>query len=131
MSNWSFLNQHRCRIVTPTVPPQYISDETYGFNGMFRFPLAGNTIRCIASDGMGWQHVSVSVEYDDRCPRWEVMCFVKELFWEPEDWVVQFHPAKAEYVNCHPGCLHLWKSLDQPFPTPQSIMVGPKNLKLA
>lgn len=75
---------------------------------------------------MGWKHVSVSIERDSRPPKWEAMCFVKDLFFESEDWVVQFHPAQSEYVNYHKGCLHLWMPTETKLPTPQSIMVGPK-----
>lgn len=56
------------------------------------------------------------------------MCKVKDLFWEPEDWVVQYHPAKSEYISNHPGCLHLWQPLNEKLPTPPSIMVGFKEL---
>jgi len=83
-------------------------------------------VRCIASDGGGWKHVSVSIIGDNRPPKWGLMCEVKGLFWEDEDVVIQFHPRKSEYVNNHPGCLHLWQSLTQPFPTPDPIMVGIK-----
>lgn len=139
MSEWTFLNDHRVRVATPTIHPQYCSDDSYGFNGMFRLPKDGEIVRCIASDGTDfdapewkWQHVSVSVEGDKRPPRWSVMCWVKDLFWEPEDWVVQFHPAQSQYVNFHPACLHLWRPLVEKLPTPLAIMVGPpKRLTLA
>lgn len=75
-----------------------------------------------------WQHVSVSIEGDKRPPRWSVMCIVKDLFWEPEDCVVQFHPPRSEYVNFHEGCLHLWRPLVEKMPMPLSIMVGPKGI---
>ena len=127
MSDWTFLNLHRVRAPTTGIPTKYISDDSFGFNGMFRIPLLeGGTVRCIASDGMGWQHVSVTVEGDKRPPRWSVMCWIKDLFWEDEDWVIQFHPAKSEYVNHHPACLHLWRPLNEKMPLPDSIMVGPK-----
>ena len=126
MADWEFLNKHRCRVVGPTVPEQYVSDDSFGFNGMFRFSLDGHLIRCVVSDGMGWQHVSVSIEYSHKCPTWEMMCKIKELFWEPENVVVQYHPRKSEYVNFHPGCLHMWRLLNKSMPTPPSIMVGPK-----
>ena len=134
MSDWKFLNQHRVRVVTRTVPPQYCSSDEDGFNGMFRLPHDGKIVRCVASDGSGieedprfaWQHVSVSVEFDKRPPKWDTMCWVKDLFFEPEDWVVQFHPAKSQYVNYHQACLHLWRPLKEKLPTPLSIMVGPK-----
>lgn len=127
MSDWAFLERHRVKEPNLTVDQRYCTDSSYGFNGMFRFAIGGYSLRCIASDGMGWQHVSVSIERDNRPPKWEIMCQVKDLFWEDENWVVQFHPAKSEYVNHHPGCLHLWRSMEKPFPTPDSIMVGPKN----
>lgn len=139
MSEWTFLNDHRVRVATPTIHPQYCSDDSYGFNGMFRLPKDGEIIRCVASDGKDfddarfkWQHVSVSVEGDKRPPRWSVMCWIKDLFWDDEDWVVQFHPAKSEYVNFHPACLHLWRPLVEKLPTPLAIMVGPpKRTKLS
>jgi hypothetical protein len=71
-----------------------------------------------------WEHVSVSG--NRRVPNWQEMCFVKDLFWAEEECVMQLHPPKSEYVNCHPFCLHLWRSLEQPIPTPNSILVGLK-----
>lgn len=87
----------------------------------------------VVSVGLGWDHVSVSLnkvvnrkrEYVERCPTWEEMCHVKDIFWSKDETVVQFHPAEKDYKNCHPYCLHLWKSLDQPFPVPLPIMVAP------
>lgn len=82
-------------------------------------------LNIIACDGLdtGWDHVSVSLDNSrNKPPTWDEMCFVKDLFWNEDEWVVQFHPAKADYVNKHPGVLHLWKSV-QPFPTPPKICV--------
>lgn len=124
MSDWNFLNKHRVRA------GQYRSDDSFGFNGMFEFAIPGEPrrIRCIASDGMGWQHVSVSFGPDSkRTPSWELMCQIKDLFWEPEDVVIQFHPRKSEYVSFHPGCLHLWRCIDgRDQPTPHPLLVGLK-----
>lgn len=130
MADWAFLNKHRHRLLTNSPLDQYVSDDSFGFNGLFRFLLDGRFIRCICSDGMGWQHVSVSIEGDKRCPTWEIMCKIKDLFWEPEDWVCQFHPAHSEYVNNHQGCLHLWRPTGQNLPTPDAIMVGVKGKRL-
>ena len=77
----------------------------------------------IVSWGMGWDHVSVSRK--NRCPDWDEMCRVKNIFWGPEECVVQYHPAKSEYKNFHRFCLHLWKPQGVELPTPQSIMVAP------
>lgn len=85
----------------------------------------GQTVYVIASDGEGWEHVSVSRK--DRCPTWEEMCQVKAMFWDAEYVVVQFHPRESEYVNNHAFCLHLWRQVDADFPTPPSIFVGVKD----
>lgn len=126
MSDWKFLNQHRCRVPSPSVPAVYCSTDEFGFNGLFRFTLDGRFIRCLASNGAGWEHVSISIEGDKRCPTWNIMCRVKDLFWEPDAVVVQYHPAKQNYVNFHPGCLHLWRPTIEALPCPPSYLVGPK-----
>jgi hypothetical protein len=74
--------------------------------------------------GQPWEHVSVSLKH--RCPNWQEMCFVKDLFWEESELVVQFHPPRSDYVDHHPYCLHLWRPLDGHIRTPPSILVGPK-----
>jgi hypothetical protein len=114
MSDWNYLNRHRVRSGT------FRSDPDDGFNGAFNFPWLGKgkcNVLCIASDGLDWQHVSVSLS-SGEVPTWEMMCKIKELFFEPEHWVVQFHPAKADYVNIHDGCLHLWRPTKAAMPTP-------------
>lgn len=121
MSNWAYLNKHR------VASGPFATDASCGFNGAFCLVINAFPVKCIASDGMGWQHVSVSIH--DRpqvTPSWQIMCKVKALFWGDEDWVVQYHPAKSEYVNNHPGCLHLWRPTDAAMPTPDSILVGIK-----
>jgi len=76
----------------------------------------------IFSDGEGWEHVSVSTK--GRCPNWQEMCFVKDLFWAPDDVVMQLHPARSEYVNNHEFCLHLWRPKEQTIPAPPARLVG-------
>lgn len=129
MSDWKFLNKHRVTAENTMrgVMRHYCSTESDGFNGMFRMMLNSKFVRVIVSDGEGWQHVSVTIEGENKPPHWDIMCMVKDLFWEDEDVVVQFHPKKSEYVNNHSGCLHLWRCTDgREFPTPPSIMVGIK-----
>jgi hypothetical protein len=92
-----------------------------GNNGAFVLLVKGERLNAIASDGAGWEHVSVS--HPARCPTWEEMCYVKALFWEPEDVVIQYHPAEAEHVNIHPYCLHLWRCLVEPTPMPPTWMI--------
>jgi hypothetical protein len=129
MSDWVFLNKHRVREPSVSVPQRYCTDDGFGFNGMFRFVIDGKQLRCIASDGEGWQHVSVSIELETKPPTWSIMVKVKELFWEDEDVVVQYHPAKSQYVNMHPGCLHLWKPTGAPLQAPHYLLVGLRSSK--
>jgi hypothetical protein len=100
------------------------SDESFGCNGCFEIPFEGYDLIVIASDGMDWDHVSVSLKrYPDRTPSWKQMCYIKNLFWDKDECVVQYHPAESEYVNDHNGCLHLWKSQKYSYPTPDIGMV--------
>lgn len=115
------------------VPEKYrdlaFSKPSDGNNGMFVIPgrSTRDTLMIIASDGEGWEHVSVSKRYE--CPTWEEMCRVKDLFWDdPEDWAVQYHPPASRYVNNHPYCLHMWRPLDSgEMPFPPDWMVGVKS----
>lgn len=71
--------------------------------------------------GDGWDHVSVS--FYDRCPTWDEMCRVKDLFFYPEEMCVEYHPAHEDYVNIHPHCLHIWRKQDGEMPKPPKYMV--------
>lgn len=73
-----------------------------------------------------WQHVSVSLP--DRCPTWEELCLVKDLFWTDEDCVVQFYPPKSDYISNCRFCLHLWRWTKGDFPRPPKELVGIKSL---
>lgn len=98
--------------------------------GMFMLPNPktgkGLFLLCKASGGEGWEHVSISIPTEDRCPTWPEMCFVKSLFWGKEDTVVQFHPPEQDYVNNHEFCLHLWKPTEGNIQTPPPVLVGIK-----
>jgi len=127
MSNWAFLNKHRIgRDFNRGEPEIYWSTPELGWNGMFKFWLSDRQVCCICSDGGGWKHVSVSLIGERRTPKWEIMCAVKDLFFEDEDTVIQFHPPKSEYVNFHPGCLHLWMPTDHKIETPNPNFIGPR-----
>ncbi len=84
--------------------------------GAFNIPFNSRHLHVIASHGGGWEHVSVSL--NNRCPTWDEMCFIKDLFFNDEDYVVQYHPAKSNYVNIHKYVLHLWKPIGIKIPTP-------------
>lgn len=82
-------------------------------------------LHCIASDGFEWEHVSCHKIYCKQqfIPTWSEMCFIKSLFWDEEDCVMQLHPPKENYVNDNPFVLHLWRPIDVEIPQPPLILV--------
>ena len=82
-------------------------------------------LRIVVSPGgdeVPFEHVSVSTR--TRCQTWDEMCWVKSLFWDDEEAVVQFHPPKSQYVNDHPYCLHLWKPTGYELVLPPMVAIG-------
>lgn len=133
-TDWTHLERFRIRNTD-------YATQTGDTFGLFVLQKNKTQIRAIASDGnkdieeippelRGWEHVSVSVKYQntkgkviDRTPTWEEMHWIKRIFWEDHECVVQYHPPQSSYVNTMQTCLHLWRSIDQTFPTPPEIMV--------
>lgn len=89
--------------------------------GAFKIPYKDNELFVIASHGGRWEHVSVSLR--NRCPTWDEMCFIKDLFFNPEDCVIQYHPPKLAYINNHNYVLHMWRPLDEKIPMPPAAFV--------
>ena len=108
------------------------SDFTNGKSGAFAFAsvVPGRALMVVASDGADWEksnlkgpqweHVSARAicGNKDYTPSWNEMCQVKATFWDPDDVVIQFHPAASNYVNKHPHVLHLWRIVGGAFPLP-------------
>jgi hypothetical protein len=80
----------------------------------------------IAAGAHEWEHVSVSLPH--RCPTWGEMCYVKSLFWDDEDCVMQLHPPRSDWVNNHPYCLHLWRPKHAEIPRPPAMAVGNRDM---
>ena len=93
-----------------------------GFGGTFYDKKSRCNLNFIMSWGAGWEHCSVSMQ--TRCPSWEQMCAIKELFLEVDEECMQLHPAKKDYINHMPYCLHIWRPINEKIPMPPSIMVG-------
>jgi hypothetical protein len=85
------------------------------------FPYSKRPAAVVFSFGGGWDHVSVS--FHNRCPTWDEMCAIKDIFFNPDECVIQYHPAKSDYVNRHPYCLHLWKPQNVEIPKPPKVFV--------
>jgi len=101
--------------------PMYPTPKKGSIEGAFLIPYADTDLRILSGCGDGWDHVSVSVAH--RCPTWNEMCFVKNLFFEKEELVLQFHPPESKYKNCHPYVLHLWRPWNQKIQLPPANMI--------
>lgn len=113
----------KCRIANGS----WGSTAADGCNGAFDMRIIGNQrATVICSDGGGWDHVSMSLIFENRAPTWREMCYLKDLFFREEETVLQYHPAKEDYVNYHPNCLHLWRPQNDKIPTPPTWMIGPR-----
>lgn len=114
---------------------QLASSDSDGNNGAFYLDarISSRSIWCIASDGEGWEHVSVSVRQGGkvRTPVWEEMSYVKSVFWDDEDVCMQLHPARSNWVNNHENVLHIWRPIGVDIPLPDSMMVGNKDYSQA
>lgn len=102
------------------------SDSTYGNKGAFRIRFNNrSTAMVIASDGRGWEHVSVHIitKGRPRTPTWAEMCRIKRMFWSDEACVVQYHPPKTDYINLHNNTLHMWRPIGVSIPMPPHELV--------
>lgn len=85
----------------------------------------------IWSFGGGWEHVSIDGKR--RMPTWNEMCQLKDMFFNDDEYCVQYHPPKSEYVNMIDYCLHIWKPIEKysgVLPIPPTIFTGIKGVKL-
>lgn len=115
MKNLNYLNEYRYELFKGVLGDEH--------NGAFKIPIDNKIFFVIASDGLGWEHVSVSIQNVERCPKWNEMCKIKDMFFEDEEVVMQLHPKKSEYVNIHDYTLHLWRPIEKDIPTPPMITV--------
>jgi hypothetical protein len=96
-----------------------------GTCGVFELPCprTGVRLKCVASTGDGWDHVSVSLP--NRCPNWPEMEHVKRAFFKDEETAMQLHVPPADHISVHPNCLHLWRPNDgRDIPRPPAILVA-------
>jgi hypothetical protein len=85
----------------------------------------------ISNDGKecGWDHVSIHVRRVKgkkqilATPTWEDMAYIKSLFFEDTETVMQLHVPPSDHINVHDHVLHLWRPLDVPIPTPPLLYV--------
>lgn len=109
------------------------SDPGNDFGAFFIPGPCGRNLQVIASSGdkesgVHWEHVSVSAK--KNTPAWKEMDFIKRLFWDDEETVMQLHVPRSRWINNHETCLHLWRPTDQTIPLPPDITVGVKDTVL-
>lgn len=105
---------------------QFATERSSGMNGAFFIPLDGAILNVIASDGSDWnelglpgnpwEHVSVSLRV--RTPTWAEMDYVKRLFWETHETVIQFHVPRLHHKNTNEFTLHMWRQIGVEVPLP-------------
>jgi hypothetical protein len=109
--------------------------------GCFSFHAQnGVALSCLVDIKHGWEHISVTGKQVIRklgkdnevldeshievTPSWEHMKAIKELFFEDEETVFQFHPALSQKAGAHDHTLHLWRPADgTEIPLPPSHLV--------
>jgi len=96
----------------------------------------------VGEDENGWEHVSVSVrKRPGECPTWFEMRAVKQLFWEPGEACIEWHPTEESYYHGPTGdkgiqVLHIWRPKDGDWSRltdegPDSIMSEEQAAKVA
>lgn len=101
--------------------PFYIKEPEGSIQGSFMIPYGNKTLAVISGRGDGWDHVSVSLRH--RTPTWEEMNWIKDLFFEKEETVIQFHPPKSQYINIGKTALHMWRPWHQEIKLPPTYML--------
>ena len=104
-----------------TILRVYGRSRTGMAEGYFEIPFGKKRLRVLIGSGDGWDHVSVSLKH--RVPTWDEMCFIRDIFFEPEELVVQYHPPESEYVNFCRTVLHLWRPWDDHIRLPPKEML--------
>lgn len=90
---------------------------------MFYFRWQSRRYEIIASDGGGWDHVSVVPVGQSSEPTWKAMCAIKDLCFRENEVVMQLHPATKDCINLVHNCLHLWRPQDEQIPLPPKLFV--------
>lgn len=103
------------------IKEEHEKDEKWTLFAYLIKPYRPGQAQILFSRAHGWEHASISMK--QRNPTWDEMCLLKDIFWNDEEIVIQYHPPKSQYVNDHLHCLHLWKKIDSEFELPPNFLV--------
>jgi hypothetical protein len=119
--NLRLLDRYRC---TGPAIVKYFGGIGDHETGVFEVPskIDKAPMRVIASNGLEWDHVSVSRR--NRTPNWAEMAQIKDLFFHDDETVMQLRVPASDHINDHPHCLHLWRPHKTAIPRPPSCLVG-------
>ena len=92
-----------------------------GGGGAFMVQTPTSKLKVVASCGLGWDHVSVSLK--NRTPRYQEMKMVKRIFFEDDEWAMELHPPGKSYISVNDNVLHLWRPHVATIPTPPKELV--------
>jgi len=120
MKNLRELDKHRVDMRESAWAGGWSGDETCGAF-VFPSPVDGQSLRCIASNADGWDHVSVSRQ--TRCPNWTEMDFIKRKFFLDNETAMQLHVPPSDHINNHPYVLHMWRPHNDSIPMPPKDFV--------
>ena len=113
----------RWRITDPTALTHtggWAGDDACG-GFVIPSPIDGQRMVVMASNGDGWDHVSVSRK--NRVPNWAEMSHVYRLFFTPDEAAMQLHVPADQHINIHPFVLHLWRPHTTDIPLPPRLFV--------
>jgi hypothetical protein len=106
----------------PGINAFYVPQQEGDIAGFFIIQYGKKRLTVICGVGEGWDHVSVSLRH--RCPTWEEINWIRNLFFEKEETVIQIHPPHSKYVNVGEYVLHLWRPWDIDIPLPPRHMLA-------
>jgi hypothetical protein len=94
-------------------------------SGAFLIPVPGQTtvLKVLVSGHNGWDHISVSINGQQRTPTWGEMEYAKRLFFKPDEVAWEYHMNVSDHINIHPYVLHVWRKHDFEIPVPPRFYV--------
>lgn len=96
--------------------------DDYGGCFKVKSSFDSTLLSCLASNGDGWDHVSVSTPH--RAPNWREMEQIKRLFFNDNEVAMQLHVTPDNHISVHPHCLHIWRPHDVEIPLPPKEFVA-------